>query len=201
MFKAFAARWIPSLGPPPFSPRQRSSNVWENPFYDLIYDAHLLERSVTLAARPTARRSSSAKAFLIILGALTATKAVADEIAGAGNQLVVVVYAFFGVLTATLAGFLAAFKWEERSAELNVLASEVKAWTRDFENKWRSEVRSRFSPDVDPPRDKADKIIELAGNRLEALERKAAELGVLVERPDDIVATNSGQGPILESRP
>jgi hypothetical protein len=190
-----ARKLIPSLGPPPFPHRLRSSNEWENPFYDLIYDAKLLERSLRLAARPTARRSSMTKAFLIILGALTATKAVADEIAGAGNSLVVVVYALFGVLTATLAGFLAAFKWEERSAELNVLVSDVKAWVRDFEIEWRREVRL-FSPSATgPPKDKVDKVLELAEKRLQVLERRAAELGVLVEEAPEIRFQSSADTP------
>jgi hypothetical protein len=164
----------------PFPRLKRSQYEWENPFFDFVHSGELLARSLRMGGRRAGRLGAIAKVLLILLGALTATKAVADQVAGAESSGVVIAYAVIGVLTSTIAGSLAAFKWEEQSGKLKTLASEVSSWLREFERIWETEVAY-----ADPAKFKAAKKSALTSGAktLGEFERKASELQIVVERP------------------
>jgi hypothetical protein len=131
--------------------------------------------SVAFASPPSGQPSSAAKVLLIVFGALTATKAVADDLVGAESAGVVLTYAIIGVATATAAGLLAAFKWEEKAAQFTVLTTRATSWRR--------EMRLAYSPAVaDSPGEAKliatlQKVVANANAELEGLELEAAKLG------------------------
>ena len=94
---------------PPFPPRAESADSQDHAFTQRLYDGDLLARSLRIEARKSAFRSAAAKTLLIVLGALTATKAVADDLVGSESAGVVLTYAIIGVLVAMVAGLLASF--------------------------------------------------------------------------------------------
>jgi hypothetical protein len=184
----FLRKWIPSQAVP-FPPRRERAqpdgpeegvqqlNAWD----DTEYQGELLERSLRIASEKAAFRSSAAKVLLIVLGALTATKAVADDLAGAESAGIVLTYAIIGVATATVAGLLASFKWEEKAAQLTVLTTRTTSWRRE----------TRFALGQAPVHASSqkeyiatlDKIVSEANTQLEGLELEAAKLGIRVEQP------------------
>jgi len=104
-------------------------------------------------ARSWAFRSSLSKVLLIVVGALTATKAVSDEIWGSKSVGVTAAYALLGVATALIAGLDAAFKPEDRRSQFAALAAEALAVQRELETeaegaflKQRAEVRATANP-------------------------------------------------------
>jgi hypothetical protein len=148
---------------------------------DLEYQGELLERSLRIASERASFLSSAAKVLLIVLGALTATKAVADDLVGVESAGVVLTYAIIGVATATAAGLLAAFKWEEKAAQFTVLTTRATSWHR--------EMRLAYNRAVADSSGEAkliaalQKVVANANAELEGLELEAAKLGVRVEQP------------------
>jgi hypothetical protein len=73
--------------------------------------------------------ASLAKVMLILLGSLSAAKAAIDQILGAATNGDIVLFASVGVLSAVVAGVLAAFQFDSRASALAVLAVEAdSAW-------------------------------------------------------------------------
>jgi hypothetical protein len=163
---------------PPFPARSTGPGdeaSWVVALSDLQYEGELLTRSLRIAATRVARRASVARTALIFLGALTATKAAADELWGAQSAGVLTLYALFGVLVATIAGLLAAFKWEDSAAQLRLLVAEAGSWVRGLRPQFD---RLRGSGD-----DEAWKVVGEHELLFRDFERKAAEAGVIAERP------------------
>ncbi len=142
-------------------------------------------------ARLNTWTASAAKVVLVIVGALTATKASADLILGAGNVAGVVAYTVLGVITAGIAGITAAFDFDQRSSQLTQLAAE--AWTtlREVDSEWRRSVALSTTGHRSDP---ATKIIELQDKKLADLQGRAARLGINValDVPELISATGPG---------
>jgi hypothetical protein len=158
---------------------------WAFTLSDLEYEGELLVRSLRIAATSVSRRASIARIVLISLGALTATKAAADQLWGAESAGVVTSYALIGVLVATIAGLLAAFKWEDNAAQLRLLVAESGAWERALGGQYQ---RLRGS---EP--EEAWAIVGEHEMTLRNFERKAAEVGVIAERPLSEGASSSAE--------
>ena len=71
--------------------------------------------------------ASSAKVVLILLGSLSAAKAALDQILGAATRGDIVLFASVGVLSAVVAGVMAAFQFESRASTIAQLAAEADA--------------------------------------------------------------------------
>ena len=182
--------------PIPFPGKSEASVDAAGPVQDWLeteYQSQLLERSLRMSSDRAALLSSWAKVLLIVLGALTATKAVADDLIGAESAGVVLSYTVIGVAVATLAGLLAAFKWEEKAAQLIVLTTRTTAWRREkrAEAHYRAgrlrEIDPNKDPDFEEHRAQAfGELVEFvaaANNELEAFEVEAGKLGVRIEQP------------------
>jgi hypothetical protein len=98
---------------------------------------------------------------------------------------VVTSYALIGVLVATIAGLLAAFKWEDNAAQLRLLVAESGAWERALGGQYQ---RLRGS---EP--EEAWAIVGEHEMTLRNFERKAAEVGVIAERPLSEGASSSAE--------
>jgi hypothetical protein len=180
------AKWIPSQvvpfpprreGAPSDYPGAKQRKAWN----DTEYQSQLLERSLRIASEKAAFRSSAAKVLLIVLGALTATKAVADDLAGAESAGIVLTYAIIGVATATVAGLLASFKWEEKAAQLTVLTTRTTSWRREKQFAFDQAIEHASSEKKYI--ETLEKIVNDANTQLEGFELEAAKLGIRVEQP------------------
>jgi hypothetical protein len=177
-----------------------SADEWQDPYDERIYEGELLVWSLRNEARRATRLASIAKASLVVLGALTATKAVFDDLAGPESAGVIIIYALFGVLIAAIAGLLAAFKWDERAAQLTVLASQVTSSLREIETEWETKVLRR-SPE-DPSRgDAIRRALARQDATLRDFELKAAELDVMVEKPVETPLAAESTEPSSGSNP
>lgn len=76
-------------------------------------------------AKTLRRTGRLLKGSLIVLGALSATKATADAFMDPGAKQSIAIFAIFGALTTIMAGLSAAFKPEESGGQLAGLAAEV----------------------------------------------------------------------------
>lgn len=85
------------------------------------------ERNLAKRAKTLDRLAGLSKVSLIFLGAFIATRVFADSLFGATNLVNAFTYVLAGVLTATIAGLNAGFKWESRSIELAKLAASTQA--------------------------------------------------------------------------
>ncbi|SRR5216683_1444992 len=75
--------------------------------------------------------ASLSKVALVLLGSLSAAKAAADQFLGAASKGDIVLFAGVGVLSAVVAGVMAAFQFDTRASVLAQLAAEAdSAWHR-----------------------------------------------------------------------
>jgi hypothetical protein len=114
----------------------------------------------------------STKVLLSLFGALTATKSVADQWFGGNNSGSTVVNAALGVMTATIAGITASFRFEERSTDETQSATE--AWTavREMDSSWRRQVMLAES---DAAFEAALVVMKLQDDKLADLQIRAAK--------------------------
>lgn len=74
--------------------------------------------------------ASTVKVVVIFLGALVASKEVANQLMGSSNVANIVIFTLIGLLITVLTGLEVAFKWESTSAELKNLVAMSRAATR-----------------------------------------------------------------------
>src|SRR5579864_4020500 len=75
--------------------------------------------------------ASLSKVALVLFGSLSAAKAAADQLLGAASKGDIVLFAGVGVLSAVVAGVMAAFQFDTRPSALAQLAAEAdSAWRR-----------------------------------------------------------------------
>jgi len=127
-------------------------------------------------ARQLSRRSAVAKVSLVVLGAFSATKAVADQLFGPGDTGSLVVYALAGMLTAAVAGLDAAFRWDRRSVDLAALAARSLSRMREVDTEYRSTASSNI-PLVMKEQAVA-KVLELQDSALKEVQAESTRLGV-----------------------
>jgi hypothetical protein len=129
-------------------------------------------------ARQATIRSDVSRVVVILLGAVVATREAANQIAGAGNTVAIVVYALFGVLIAAVAGLQAAFKWETSAADLRLLAATCQSTVRFVDSQWQKDIGTASSSDPMGRLEAARKLIDLQDAKLTEVQAKAAEVGV-----------------------
>jgi hypothetical protein len=169
---------------------KRSEAEWENPYFDRIYAAQQLERAVRKEARRRGKLASWAKVMLIFFGALTASKPALDTVLGP-ESWGKAIFALIGVLTASAAGLLTAFKWDEASGRLLILASQMTSWVREFETHWEKQVLYKDSSKIDAAIAQA---LSDGDQKLREFEQKAAESQVVVEQLSEPVIEHLKRG-------
>ena len=113
------------------------------------------ERDLAKRAKTLDRLAGLSKVSLIFLGAFIATRVFADSLFGATNLINVLTYVLAGVLTATIAGLNAGFKWESRSIELAKLAASTQA-ARE-----KAEIEKTRIPTIADQREREEAIKKL----------------------------------------
>jgi hypothetical protein len=112
----------------------------------------------------------------VILGAFSASKAVADQLFGTDSAGTLVAYSLAGVLTAAIAGLEAAFRWDRRSGDLGTLAALCVAHMREADTMYRSSVFAT-SPGYEKT-DAAAKVLDRQDALLTEVEKASTEAGV-----------------------
>jgi hypothetical protein len=128
-------------------------------------------------ARRLGRRSAVTKVALVVLGAFSATKAVADQLFGSGNTGSLVVYALAGMTTAAIAGLDAAFRWDRRSIDLGALAAESLSRMREVDTEYRSSAAATTIP-MPEKEQAAIKVLALQDKSLEEVQAESTKLGI-----------------------
>lgn len=134
------------------------------------------------------------KVATIVLGAMAATRDVADKLDPAdkfptGSRAIVFTYTILALLITVIGGVAAAFRFETRAADLKLLATECNSHRREIDS---------LLPNVEicPPDkqiEEAGKIIKLQGDRLKEMEEKAAKLNMNIVRKVRKLQTKSAQ--------
>ena len=144
---------------------------------DLDYTLKILENS---AARES-RRAIKIRILIIFLGAFSATKAVADRIAGSDTTIGTVntiIYALAGLLIATLGSVEAAFDLQKRGSSLRRIAVDCKAHILDIN------YQMSQNPNASPENriQAARNLLALQNNALKDIQGRASEFGVNISR-------------------
>ncbi len=126
-------------------------------------------------AQKVSRRATVSKVPLIFLGAVVATREAADQLLGESSPVSIVAFAAVGLMITVIAGLEAAFKWENRAAELSGLAAECQATLRSVDSQWHREVGGADSADQVSS---ALALLETQDARLEKVQTRATALGV-----------------------
>ena len=124
------------------------------------------------------------KIAVILFGAIVATRDVADKIVpGAlwpnSNKLVIISYTLVGLLIAVIGGVAAAFRFENKAAELKVLAAESNAYLLDIDCK----LPKKGDPEpIEHQIHAARELILFQNAKLSEIQGQAARIGVGINR-------------------
>lgn len=138
--------------------------------------ADILARS----AQSYRRRANGSRGLLIFLGACAATQGGWEKVFGGHPTLFFVTFTMLGIMVTTLAGIEAAFKFETKGAELNLLAAGCHSTLRRTDAAWLKQVGIAGT--------EAEKLagamalIELQDAKLGEIQEKAASCGVNIIR-------------------
>ncbi len=129
------------------------------------------------AAHQYQRLAATIRLLLIICGALATTQAAWEQaIPGYKEHGICYFYLYLGVCITILAGIEAAFKFETKGAELNLLAASCHSMVRRSDASWYKLVGVAVTDE-----DKVSgalALIELQDNKLSEIQEKAANAGV-----------------------
>jgi hypothetical protein len=124
---------------------------------------------------------ATARASLIILGAVGTAKAVATEALGSNSNIDELTFAAIGILTATIAGLETAFKWERKSGELTSLATVCAATMHTMKDAWSQLMLDYSKQDSDwlsHVEKQAKQDFALLDSKLVEIYTRGARLGV-----------------------
>ena len=121
------------------------------------------------------RLSNWLRVATILLSALSSVKAVADTAMGEASSQVLLSFALINLGTPVLLGLEAAFKFEKRAADLNILAATTQATVISVDSEWRKNIGSFHDMDL---RKAARDILTLQDAKLTEIHQRAASLGV-----------------------
>ncbi len=138
-------------------------------------ELHDVAEIIAKEAKKLSSIANWTKSITVLLGAIAATKGVADNILGAESLINLILFSLLGVVVAVNAGIEASFKFEKRGAELTLLAAICQSTVREVDSLWRKEIGSRYDSDL---RSAAADIITLADQRLNKVQEDAAKLGI-----------------------
>jgi non-ribosomal peptide synthetase component E (peptide arylation enzyme) len=121
------------------------------------------------------RLSNWLRVATIMLSSLSSLKAVSEAQLGASAAVVIMTFAVINLGTTVLLGLEAAFKFEKRAADLNVLAALSQATVIAVDSEWRKKIGSLYDTDL---RNAARDILTLQDAKLSEIHQRAASLGM-----------------------
>lgn len=123
-----------------------------------------------------ARRGQIFKVATIILGAFSASQAVAVRILG-HDLITLVTFALVGIAISTLAGIDAAFKFETHAADLRTLAAKCQAARFQHNSEWANKIAI-----AEPEKAicAARNLLELQDRTVSEVQIEAAKLGISI---------------------
>ena len=128
------------------------------------------------AAQRFRRYSGWMRVLLIVLGALAATQSSLEKAYANYGDHAFLVFTLLGVAITTLAGIEAAFKFEARGAELNLLAASCHSTVRKTDATWYKQVG--IAENHEQQIAGAMALIELQDSKLSEIQEKAATAGI-----------------------
>ena len=121
-------------------------------------------------------KSNAIKSSTIVLSAITTSKGVVDQIAGADYEtLFLVVFTVLGIALTALLAIEAAFKFEKRSIDLNMLSAVGQSTVITVDSEWRKKIGSESGSDL---RDAARDLLSMQDAKLAEIHQRAAESGL-----------------------
>lgn len=128
------------------------------------------------AAQKFRRIAAWIRVLLILCGAMAATQSAWDQAFSGYKEHSFLVFTVLGVLITTLAGLEAAFKFEGKGTELNLLAASCHSAVRKTDACWYKQVG--IAPTQEERIAGAMSLIELQDVRLSEIQERAAGCGV-----------------------
>jgi hypothetical protein len=148
-------------------------------------ELHDVAEIIARNAHSLSRLANFTKSATVLLGAIAATKGVADTLFGAESAINLVVFSLIGVVIAANAGIEAAFKFDRRGTELTLLAATCQSTVRDVDTEWRTNIGSVYDRRTNigsvydsDLRSAAADLITKADQQLTKVQEDAAKLGV-----------------------
>ena len=137
--------------------------------------------AVQVALEWTAKRSSDLGKFLkvsvIVLGAFSATRDVADKIFP--NTMVILIYTSVALAITIIGGIVTAFRYESRASDVNLLAVECSSYIREIDGNL---PRKGDPAPMEHQVAAAHELIDLQNDRIRTVQDKSARLGVNINR-------------------
>jgi hypothetical protein len=137
--------------------------------------------------------SRTLKTVLIVLGAMLAAQGAASNVFTGYHVPIGATSMIFGVVISCVAGIEAAFKYDSRSAELNVLATFCHSIVRLTDASWQKNVA--IQTDWPSKRRGALALIETQNAKLTEIQARAASLEVVLPRFQDSRYGNGAKLP------
>ncbi|RPI75129.1 MAG: hypothetical protein EHM45_15635 [Desulfobacteraceae bacterium] len=128
------------------------------------------------AAQKFRRNAAWIRILLILCGAIAATQSAWEQTFTGYREYAFLIFTSLGVLIAVLAGIEAAFKFEAKGAELNLLAASCHSTVRKTDAAWYKYVGIAANPGEQVTG--AMSLIELQDTKLSEIQEKAAASGV-----------------------
>lgn len=140
---------------------------------------HELQRVADILARAAQKYRRTAawiRVLLIFCGAIAATQSAWEQAFAGYKANGFIVFTLLGVVITALAGLEAAFKFEAKGAELNLLAASCHSAVRRTDATWYKQVG--IAANSDDQIIGAMSLIELQDTKLSEIQEKAATSGV-----------------------
>ena len=156
-------------------------------------------RRLSARANRLSKRSVRLRTVVILLGALVATRAVADQLMigyeeGLLRASIIIGYTMVGLLISAAAGLEAAFEYTRKAIELRVLASKAASLSR----RYMSDILVQADPGVEAETAMTalSELIDDQNRQLSEIYTEAARLGLDLARESTIdysvVTTGTG---------
>jgi hypothetical protein len=107
--------------------------------------------------------SAASKVTIIVLGAIVATSGTMSAVFGEDNDVVILMYAFCGVVIAAVGGIDAAFRLQELSSGVRHLGGEIEAKRFSFYSSWL-QLQAELEDTEAEDSDSIETIVESAKN-------------------------------------
>lgn len=152
-----------------------------------------LQKAADILARKAQNHiftSRTLKTVLIVLGAVSASQGAFEKFLAPHEVLIGITFMVMGITIASVAGVEAAFKYEARAAELNMLAATCHSTVRLTDAMWHKNVG--LQEEEEKRLQGAMSLIELQNAKLSEIQERAATLSVnlilAIRQSDDIGA-------------
>jgi hypothetical protein len=144
------------------------------------------------------RLSNWMKVLTIVLSAVLTAKGVSDKILGGDAVAPLISFTAIGILNTAFLGIEAAFKFEKRSADVNIMSASCQAAMIAVDSQWRKQIGSVSDSDL---RKAARDILTMQDKALTDAHQKAASLGIHLTIAHRELEQPDNRGPREPERP